>query len=161
MFYQITNVKKKRNNNVRVASMSALIKEIKKQGWQIGDCKITELASELVSTKYNSPDGKNTIYKQEVKYIKKHFLTEKQRKSRSIKQAEQVGNTFIDFIGLDGKTYKLIYRTPTKTYTNYVDFKEIYNTGIMHKGNNVRVQDKYNKVNHAENNLIKKIDKNL
>ena len=60
MFYQITNVKKKRNNNVRVASMGALIKEIKKQGWQIGDCKITELASELVSTKYNSPDGKNT-----------------------------------------------------------------------------------------------------
>ena len=50
MFYQITNVKKKRNNNVRVASMGALIKEIKKQGWQIGDCKITELASELVST---------------------------------------------------------------------------------------------------------------
>ena len=100
------------------------------------------------------------INKQEVKYIKKYFLTEKQRKSRSIKQAEQVGNTQIDFIGLDGKTYKLIYRTPTKTYTNYVDFKEIYNTGIMHKGNNVRVQDKYNKVNHAENNLIKKIDKN-
>ena len=41
--------------------MGALVKEIKKQGWQIGDCKITELASELVSTKYNSPDGKNTI----------------------------------------------------------------------------------------------------
>mgnify|MGYP000850910412 FL=1 len=61
MFYQITNVKKKRNNNVRVASMGSLVKEIKKQGWQIGDCKITELASELVSTKYNSPDGKNTI----------------------------------------------------------------------------------------------------
>jgi|TARA_B110000467_G_scaffold93028_1_gene84033 hypothetical protein len=100
------------------------------------------------------------INKQEVKYIKKYFLSEKQRKSRSIKQAEQVGNTQIDFIGLDGKTYKLIYRTPTKTYTNYVDFKEIYNTGIMHKGNNVRVQDKYGKVNHAENNLIKKIDKN-
>ena len=101
------------------------------------------------------------INKQEVKYIKKYFLSEKQRKSRSIKQAEQVGNTQIDFPGLDGKTYKLIYRTPTKTYTNYVDFKEIYNTGTMHKGNNVRIQDKYGKVNHAENNLIKKVDKNL
>ena len=31
----------------------------------------------------------------------------------------------------------------------------------MHKGNNVRIQDKYGKVNHAENNLIKQIDKNL
>ena len=48
------------------------------------------------------------INKQEVKYIKKYFLSEKQRKSRSIKQAEQVGNTQIDFIGLDGKTYKCI-----------------------------------------------------
>ena len=61
MFYQITNVKKKRNNQVRVASMGALIKAIKKQGWEIGDCKVTELASELVLAKYNSPDGKNTI----------------------------------------------------------------------------------------------------
>ena len=101
------------------------------------------------------------INKQEVKYIKKHFLSEVQRKSRSIKQAEQIGNTFIEFKGLDGKTYKLIYRTPTKTYTNYMDFKEIYNTGTMHKGNNVRVQDKYGKVNHTENNLIVNIDKNL
>lgn len=100
-----------------------------------------------------------TINKQEVKYIKKHFLSEKQRKSRSIKQAEQVGNTFITFPGLDGKTYKLIYRTPTKTYTNYMDFKEIYNTGIMHKGNNVRVQDKYGKINYTELNLHNKIDK--
>ena len=45
MFYQITNVKKKRINIVRVASMGALIKEIKKKGWQIEDCKITELHS--------------------------------------------------------------------------------------------------------------------
>ena len=31
----------------------------------------------------------------------------------------------------------------------------------MHKGNNVRVQDKYGKVNYAESNLHNKIDKNL
>ena len=64
MYFQIKNTSKKRNNLARVASKGAVIKtikEIKKQGWQIGDCKITELASELVSTKYNSPDGKNTI----------------------------------------------------------------------------------------------------
>jgi len=58
MFYQITNVKKKRNNNVRVASMGALIKEIKKQGWNIADCKITELASDLVKNSYKELDGK-------------------------------------------------------------------------------------------------------
>ena len=46
MFYQITNTTKKRNNNVRVASKGALIKEIKKQGWKIADCKITELAND-------------------------------------------------------------------------------------------------------------------
>jgi nucleoside diphosphate kinase len=58
MFYQITNVKKKRNNNVRVASMGALVKEIKKQGWNIADCKITELASDLVKNSYKELDGK-------------------------------------------------------------------------------------------------------
>ena len=58
MFYQITNVKKKRNNNVRVASMGALVKEIKKQGWKIADCKITELASDLVKNSYKELDGK-------------------------------------------------------------------------------------------------------
>ena len=31
----------------------------------------------------------------------------------------------------------------------------------MHKGNNVRVQDKYNKTNYTENNLLNKIDKGL
>jgi nucleoside diphosphate kinase len=59
MYLQITNTSKKRNNLERVASKGAVIKAIKTRGWQIGDCKITELASELVSTKYNSPDGKN------------------------------------------------------------------------------------------------------
>jgi nucleoside diphosphate kinase len=59
MFYQITNVKKKRNNNVRVASMGALVKEIKKQGWNIADCKITELASDLVNKKYKDSDGRS------------------------------------------------------------------------------------------------------
>ena len=58
MFYQITNVKKKRNNNVRVSSMGALVKEIKKQGWEIADCKVTELSKDLVNAKYKSPDGR-------------------------------------------------------------------------------------------------------
>tara|TARA_R110000796_G_scaffold41688_2_gene103078 strand:+ start:356 stop:595 length:240 start_codon:yes stop_codon:yes gene_type:complete len=59
MFYQITNTTKKRNNNVRVASKGALIKEIKKQGWKIADCKITELASDLVNKRYKEADGRS------------------------------------------------------------------------------------------------------
>ena len=59
MFYQITNTTKKRNNNVRVASMGALVKEIKKQGWKIADCKITELASDLVNKRYKEADGRS------------------------------------------------------------------------------------------------------
>jgi|TARA_B110000977_G_scaffold183494_1_gene246193 nucleoside diphosphate kinase len=58
MFYQITNVKLKRNNQIRVASMGALVKAIKKEGWSIGDCKVTEMAKELVNAKYKSPDGR-------------------------------------------------------------------------------------------------------
>ena len=59
MFYQITNTTKKRNNNVRVASKGALIKEIKKQGWKITDCKITELANDLVNKRYKEADGRS------------------------------------------------------------------------------------------------------
>jgi nucleoside diphosphate kinase len=58
MFYQITNVKLKRNNQIRVASMGALVKAIKKEGWSIGDCKVTEMAKELVTNTYKELDGR-------------------------------------------------------------------------------------------------------
>ena len=60
----------------------------------------------------------------------------------------------------DGKKYKLSYKQ-SRAYTDYLFESTKNNTGIMHKGNNVRIQDRYGKVNYTENNLIKKIDKNL
>jgi nucleoside diphosphate kinase len=59
MFYQITNTKKKKANQVRVASKGSIVKEIKKQGWNIADCKIVELATDLVNKKYKDSDGRS------------------------------------------------------------------------------------------------------
>ena len=95
--------------------------------------------------------------KKQVKFIKNNFLTEKQRKSRAIKQSEQTGGV-ITFPGLDGNLYTLRY-TATGVYTNYIEFGEHYNSGIMHKGNNVRSMDKHHKFNHTEYKLHKQIDK--
>ena len=39
--------------------MGALVKEIKKQGWKIADCKITELANDLVNKRYKEADGRS------------------------------------------------------------------------------------------------------
>lgn len=97
------------------------------------------------------------LNKNQVKFIKKNLLTEKQRKSRAIKQFEQTGGN-ITFKGLDGNLYTLKY-TATGAYTNYIEFGEHYNTGFMHKGNNVRNMDKQNKFNHTEYKLHKQIDK--
>ena len=62
------------------------------------------------------------------------------------------------FKGLDGNLYTLRY-TATGAYTNYIEFGEHYNTGFMHKGNNVRSMDKHHKFNHTEYKLHKQIDK--
>ena len=97
------------------------------------------------------------LNKNQVKFIKKNLLTEKQRKSRAIKQFEQTGGN-ITFKGLDGNLYTLKY-TATGAYTNYIEFGEHYNTGFMHKGNNVRSMDKHHKFNHTEYKLHKQIDK--
>tara|TARA_B100000963_G_scaffold252286_1_gene221029 strand:- start:5396 stop:5701 length:306 start_codon:yes stop_codon:yes gene_type:complete len=95
--------------------------------------------------------------KNQVKFIKKNLLTEEQRKSRVIKQFEQTGGN-VTFKGLDGNLYTLRY-TATGAYTNYIEFGEHYNTGFMHKGNNVRSMDKHHKFNHTEYKLHKQIDK--
>lgn len=58
MFYQIQNVKIKRSNQLRVASKQGIFKAIRKAGWNIADCKITELKSELVKADYRGADGK-------------------------------------------------------------------------------------------------------
>jgi len=58
MFYQIQNQKLKRNNQFRVQTIPAGLKEAKAKGWNIADCKITELAKELVTNTYKELDGR-------------------------------------------------------------------------------------------------------
>ena len=65
MFYQVQNLKLKRNNQFRVQTVPAGLKEIKARGWNVNDCKISELAKELVTNKYKELDGRmNTRGKQ-------------------------------------------------------------------------------------------------
>lgn len=59
MFYQVQNQKLSKNNQFRVQTVPAGIKEIKSRGWNIADCKFTELAQELVKNNYNILDGRN------------------------------------------------------------------------------------------------------
>ena len=65
MFYQVQNSKLKRNNQFRVQTMSAGLKEIKSRGWVVNDCKFEQLRDELVTNQYKELDGRmNTRGKQ-------------------------------------------------------------------------------------------------
>ena len=65
MYIQVKNTTKKRNNQFRVQTMPAGIKEIKSRGWNIADCKFEQLRDELVTNKYKDLDGRmNTRGKQ-------------------------------------------------------------------------------------------------
>mgnify|MGYP003626940272 FL=1 len=99
------------------------------------------------------------LSKEEVTYIKKTYLTERQRKGRHIKQCEQCGGD-ITFKGLDKKDYTLRY-SPTGQYTNYKLDAMSHRDGIMNRGAGPLVQDKYGKINHKENNVINQLDKKL
>ena len=59
MFIQVQNQKLKRNNQFRVQTMSAGIKEVKSRGWNVDDCKFEQLRDELVKNNYNILDGRN------------------------------------------------------------------------------------------------------
>ena len=65
MFYQVQNQKLKRNNQFRVKTVPAGLKEIKSRGWNVADCKFEQLRDELVTNKYKELDGRmNTRGKQ-------------------------------------------------------------------------------------------------
>jgi hypothetical protein len=89
-------------------------------------------------------------------FLKKNYFTSKQK--TLCKKFEQYGGSFTFVI--NEQKYKLVYKQ-SKAYTDFIFDSIKNNTGTMHKGNNVRIQDKYNKVNYAEDNIIKKIDNNL
>ena len=98
----------------------------------------------------------NLLNQKQLLFLKKNYFSSKQK--TLCKKLEQYGGTF-SFI-VDNQKYKLSYNQ-SKAYTDFLFESTKNNTGIMHKGNNVRIQDKYNKINHTENNLIKRIDKTL
>jgi hypothetical protein len=94
------------------------------------------------------------LNKEQVKYIKKQYLTKPSQKTYC-KKFEQYGGN-ITFL-VEGVKYVLSYNA-TGAYTDYIEFGETYNSGIMHKGNNVRSMDKHHKFNHSEYKLHNKID---
>lgn len=61
MYIQVKNTTKKRNNQFRVQTIPAGLKEIKSRGWNVADCKFTELAKELVTNKYKELDGRMNV----------------------------------------------------------------------------------------------------
>jgi len=58
MYIQVQNTTKKRNNQFRVQTMSAGLKEIKSRGWVIDDCNPEQLRDELVTNQYKELDGR-------------------------------------------------------------------------------------------------------
>ena len=61
MYIQVKNTTKKRNNQFRVQTMPAGIKEIKSRGWNIADCKFEQLRDELVTNEYKELDGRMNV----------------------------------------------------------------------------------------------------
>ena len=98
----------------------------------------------------------NKLEKEQLLYLKKNHFTANQK--TLCKKMEQYGGAFN--FEINNQIFKISFEQ-SKAYTNFVFESLKNNTGTMHKGNNVRVQDKYNKINYTENNLLNKIDKGL
>tara|TARA_B110000259_G_scaffold175573_1_gene210918 strand:+ start:51 stop:353 length:303 start_codon:yes stop_codon:yes gene_type:complete len=88
-------------------------------------------------------------------YLKRNHFTPAQK--TLCKKFEQSSGQFDFFV--NGVKY-LFKHDGSKAYSDYVQSKLEHRGGIMNRGAGPLKQDKYNKINHAENNLIKKIDKN-
>jgi hypothetical protein len=59
MILQVINTKKEKFNQIR-STKETLFADVKSQGWNLQDCKVSELKEGLVHTLYRSADGKNT-----------------------------------------------------------------------------------------------------
>lgn len=89
-------------------------------------------------------------------YLKRNHFTPAQK--TLCKKFEQRSGQFDFFV--NGVKY-LFKHDGSKAYSDYVQSKLEHRGGIMNRGAGPLKQDKYNKINHAENNLIKKIDKTI
>jgi hypothetical protein len=100
----------------------------------------------------------NTLNQKQLLFLKNNIFSAKQK--TLCKKFEQYGGSFT--FKIDDKPYKLVYQS-SKAYTDYI-FDQDYmkhRHGSMHRGAGPLLQDKYGKVNHQENNMIKKLDRKL
>jgi hypothetical protein len=95
------------------------------------------------------------LSKLEIRDIKKRYLQRPHQKTLC-KKCEQYGGNVVFLV--EDKKYTLSY-LPTGAYTDFVESKHSHNTGTLHKGNNSRNMDKWNKFNHEEYKTHKNIDK--
>lgn len=58
MYLQVQNTTKTSFNQIRTDKAN-LVKDIKRQGWNIKDCNVSEIPAALVDTVYRGADGKN------------------------------------------------------------------------------------------------------
>ena len=94
------------------------------------------------------------IDKKTLLYLKINHFTPKQK--TLCKKFEQKSGQF--YFIVEDKKY-LFKHDGSKAYSNFIESNLKYNTGIMHKGNNVRSMDKHHKFNHTEYKTHKQIDK--
>ena len=98
----------------------------------------------------------NKLEQKQLLFLKKNYFTSAQK--TLCKKFEQYGGEFT--FKVENKPFKIIFKQ-SKAYTNFLFESIKNNTGVMHKGNNVRVQDKYGKINYKEENTIKQLDKKI
>ncbi len=58
MYLQVTNKGKAKHNTIQ-STNETLFSDIRRQGWNVSDCSVSEIRAELVDTKYRGTDGKN------------------------------------------------------------------------------------------------------
>lgn len=58
MYLQVINKGKAKHNTIQ-STKDTLFRDIKRQGWSLIDCNVSEIRAELVDTKYRGTDGKN------------------------------------------------------------------------------------------------------
>ena len=61
MFIKVVNQKLKRNNQFRVQTVPAGIKEAKSRNWNVVDCKFEQIRDELVTNTYKELDGRMNV----------------------------------------------------------------------------------------------------
>ena len=98
----------------------------------------------------------NQLDQKQLLYLKKNHFTANQK--TLCKKFEQYGGTFT--FKVDDEKYKLTY-DQSKAYTNFIFNQDHmkHRGGIMNRGAGPLRQDKYNKINYTEENLIHQLDK--